>query len=94
MDAAKVMNALNDPKYDFRTVEGLARDSGLTKDEVVRVLKNNPAVRLSHVTAKYDVDLFTPSARPVKWRERLALFIGSLAGTLRFSREFNQKPYW
>lgn len=40
---AQVMHALENPKYVWRTVDGLSRDTGLSKGEVTSVLHNLPS---------------------------------------------------
>jgi hypothetical protein len=41
-----VFDALSNPKYSWRTVEGMARETGLSADQVERVLKSESSVVL------------------------------------------------
>lgn len=40
--AQAVLNALEDPRWDWRTVEGLSEETGLPEDEVRRILESDP----------------------------------------------------
>ena len=45
---AAVFNALDDPGWDLRTLEGLERDTGLRADEIQAILgKYAPLIRVS-----------------------------------------------
>lgn len=37
-----VFKALEDPQWDWRTVDGLAEDTGLSSDQVLKVLESSP----------------------------------------------------
>lgn len=69
----QVLQALQDPRWDFRTVGGIARQTGLPEDCVLEVLVGNPAlVRESDAVDTSGQRLFTPRSRKVGLRERLA----------------------
>ena len=68
-----ILEALSDPKWDFRTIEGIARDTGLSKAEVKEVIERHPhLIRKSPITNGRKVSLYTLRERPAKLRERLA----------------------
>lgn len=69
-----VLQALNDPKWDFRTVDGICRSTGLAREVVVDVVSSNPAsVRPSLVPSPDGRTLYTSADKSVTIRERLAL---------------------
>jgi hypothetical protein len=39
-DELKVFEALADPEWDFRTIDGIRKATGLSKDEVVKIIGN------------------------------------------------------
>ena len=70
-DWAKVQAALADPKWDFRTVEGIARDSHLDSRNVERLLRSNR----SEIRQTFSRDrriIYTLKSRPKKLREVFA----------------------
>ena len=69
-----MLEALADPKWDFRTVSGIAQETGFPESEVKKVLERNPAlVRQSLVPGKQGQSLYALQERPIKPREKLAL---------------------
>jgi hypothetical protein len=59
-----MFRALEDPKWDWRTPAALARESGLTEDQVRAVAAGNPElVRKSAVPSQQGEDLFTLQSR-------------------------------
>ena len=67
----KVHAALQNPRWDFRTVSGIARDTGLDPGHVARMLKmHRPEIRqtLSRDRRK----IYTLKSRPRKMREVIA----------------------
>lgn len=71
----KVFDALANPKWQLRSVSGLARETRLTEEMVRTVLKHNPdRVRVSSVPASNGDLLYAPKTRPESSGERLALF--------------------
>ena len=72
-DAQAVFRALSDPKWDFRTVDGIARETRLAETEITRILENNPKhFRKSLVPDRNRRTLYTLTSRPPSWQERLA----------------------
>jgi hypothetical protein len=49
----KVFSALDNPEWDFRTIEGLKRDTGLDADEVRKVLGKYAVLIRAVASAKY-----------------------------------------
>lgn len=71
--AERVLVALSDPKYDFRTLEGLAKATELSSDSVLVALGAlGQKVRISNVTDPQGRVLYTLRNRPKKLRERLS----------------------
>ena len=69
----KVFEALADPRWDFRTLPGLSRETGLSESEIGATLDKYPLlVRKSLVPDRHGRELFTLRSRPVKFQERLA----------------------
>ena len=69
-----VLEAVADPKWDFRTISGIAKETGLSESDVKRVLEKNPAlVRQSLVPGRQGRGLFTLQERPIEPREKLGL---------------------
>ena len=61
----RVFKELADPKYDFRTVQGIARTSRLTTVEVEFVIDKYPdLIRRSPVPDKQGNELFTLKEKP------------------------------
>jgi hypothetical protein len=55
----QVMSALENPKYDWRTVEGISQETGIDPSEVSLILNSNPNVVQSSVPDKSGRPLFT-----------------------------------
>ncbi|HVC14712.1 MAG TPA: Lrp/AsnC family transcriptional regulator, partial [Acidimicrobiales bacterium] len=69
----KILEALGEPRYDFRTSQGIARELSLDETTVRRVLeRRKDAVRVSAATDKRGQRLYAPKSRRVSNRERLA----------------------
>ena len=69
----KIFAALSDAKWDFRTVSGISRETGLSESEVREILGKYPEViRKSLVRNRDGHELFTLRSRRIKMRERLA----------------------
>lgn len=69
----KVESCLLDTKYDFRTAEGIAKETGLEQGEVERILERSPFARKSLVTSRSGSKIYTHKSRPIKHQERLAV---------------------
>lgn len=68
-----VFEALSDPHWDFRTIDGISKATRLTREQVTTVLEKYPAlVRRSLVPDREGRALFTLRSRPISAQERLA----------------------
>ena len=68
-----ILEAVSDPRWDFRTVDGISRQTGLSNDVVAAALgKLADSVRVSDVPDKKGRRLFTLRSRPVGFLERIA----------------------
>ena len=75
-DERKVFEALEDPQWDFRTVEGMVRTTGLSEEAVQNVIeKFSELVRQSKVPDRKGRDLFTLA--------RKGETVGEVVNTLR-----------
>jgi len=62
----KVFEALDDPEWDLRTVQGVSKSSGLPETEVLDILNKYPAfVRKSLISDESGQDLYRLSDRKV-----------------------------
>ena len=70
-DWSKVHEALADSRWDFRTVGGISRQTGLDRDRVRQLLEQHgPEVRQNMSRNREAV--YTLASRPMKMREILA----------------------
>lgn len=61
-----VFEALDDPQWDFRTVQGVSKSSGLPENEVLDILNKYPSfVRKSLISGENGRDLYRLSDRKV-----------------------------
>jgi hypothetical protein len=75
-----VRKALRDPRWDFRTVEGIAKQTGLSEDAVAEALADlGDEVRKSDVPDAVGRPLFTHRSRPVPMQERMSKLRNFLA---------------
>jgi hypothetical protein len=78
---SRITTALDNPLWDFRTVEGIAKETGLSNPKIEEVLEGNPSVfRKSPVTDEFGRSLFALASHPIRWRERLAVLQSALKG--------------
>jgi hypothetical protein len=69
----RIDRALADPKWDFRTIPGLAKATGLSEDEVQALLEaHSDQVRQSAIPDRQGRALYTLRSRSKKVREILA----------------------
>jgi hypothetical protein len=81
-----VLDALEDKRYDFRTVDGIAADSGLeprSVQEVLEKLMKLRRVRVSPVPDKYGNKLYTLSSRRRTTKEIVSETRAFLSGSAR-----------
>jgi hypothetical protein len=77
----RVLAAVSDARWDFRTLRGIADASGLRDFEVQSVLQSHPELfRRSLVPDRKGHSLYTLRSKPIKFRERLAAVGKILAG--------------
>lgn len=55
----RVLRALESPRFKYRTVSGIAKETKLDVKRVREVLQSNPAVRRSFAKSKNGKQLFT-----------------------------------
>lgn len=71
----EVFTALSDPRWDFRTIPGISKTTGIAEDDVRLILQKYPKlVRMSAVPDSQGRQLFTLRSRQTSLQERLALF--------------------
>lgn len=76
----RVLRALQDPRWDFRTIPGIAREANLTEDEVAQALAElGEQIRRSDVPDPSGRALFTLKSRPMPALESLARLRNFLA---------------
>lgn len=72
-----VAQALSDTRWDFRTVKGIAAETGLDQDTVKHVLEEHRLGRKPW--GRRSDDRYTRRDRPVSMRERLSLLTSYIA---------------
>ena len=68
---SQVYSALADSKWDFRTVKGIAEETGLEQERVDRLLEEHQS-EIRWTVSRNRGMLYTLKSRPVKLREYLA----------------------
>ena len=69
----RVQEALADPRWDFRTVEGISRETGLNRSDIVELLEEHrPEVRRTVSRDRNGRALYTTKSWPVGPREVIA----------------------
>lgn len=69
----QVFKALANQDWDFRTVDGIAKETGLTSSEVARIIEKYPQlIRSSAVPDNKGRQLYTLASKAITTRERLA----------------------
>jgi len=69
-DEVKVFEALGDPTWDFRTISGLCKATGLEEKKIQGILDKHPSlIRKSIIPDKNGRELYTLSARKESMRE-------------------------
>ena len=70
-DWRKVHEALKDPQWDFRTIGGISRQTGLERDRVMELIEQHRSAVRQTVSRKREA-LYTLASRPRKIREIMA----------------------
>jgi hypothetical protein len=70
----KVFEALADPNWDFRTIDGIRKASGLPDDEILAILNKyeGQLVRKSDIPESKGRDIYTLKTDKVETQELLA----------------------
>ena len=69
----QVLDALSNPQWDFRTISGISKETGLPDQEVDAIInKHREQIRKSIARDNDGKELFTLQERPIKGRELLA----------------------
>ena len=85
-DVLRILEALSNPKWDFRTVGGIARDTELSREQVEHVLADRQDLfRQSHLT-RNGVPLYTLRSKPESFRERYAGLRDFIASPVTYRR--------
>ena len=71
MSWTAVRSALSDPRWDFRTVRGIARDTGLPEG-LVRQLLDEHRSEVRQTVSRDRQPVYTVKSRPRKMREVVA----------------------
>lgn len=72
-DARRVFEALADPTWDFRTIDGLTESTGVPKKRIEEILpKYRALVRQALVLDRLSRELYTLSSRGPTFRELLS----------------------
>lgn len=68
-----VMACLKDPRYDFRTVSGISRETGIPESDVKTILEHADFSRKSMVQDRYGNDIYAYSGKSPSLKEMLAI---------------------
>lgn len=72
--ARLVLQALADEKWDFRTIDGIAKETKLPSDQIERILQSFPEfIRRSPVRDRLGRSIYTLKSRGMKGNETKAL---------------------
>jgi hypothetical protein len=76
----KVIGAISETEWDFRTADGISKETNIPKDVVEGVVALRPdAIRISTATDRNGRLLYAPKSKPVTVRETLATLQQSVA---------------
>ena len=78
----RVHNALGDSRWDFRTVESIARHTGLSPACVKDELTHHQS-QIRQALARDGTRVYTLKSRPRKWREILSALHRFATGSVR-----------
>ena len=70
----QVFDALSNPKWDYRTVKGIKKETGLSEEEIEAILRKyrNRLVHKANVPDKFGRDLYTLARAHSEIRDMLA----------------------
>ena len=81
---AKVIKALENPKYDWRTIDGIVKDTGLSKEAVIEILRTlEELVIRSSIPAKDGRLLYTTRDHYSKTQSFLTRSLTALSGSIK-----------
>src|SRR5262245_37217591 len=70
----RVLQAVSNPAWDFRTIPGIAKETSLSEDEIRKVLNSNPDLfRKSPVPDRMGRPLYTLRSRQMRRNEKRAM---------------------
>ena len=75
----QILHALDEPQWTYRTIPGIAWETGLSPGVVAQVLEHSPCVRVVRATDRNGNLLYARKDQPVTAKERLAVFREALA---------------
>ena len=79
-----IEDSLKNPKWDFRTVPGIAKETGLSEHRVADLLKAySDRIRRSYVPDEHGRVLYTLREKPVSLREMMANTVAFIAKSPR-----------
>ena len=82
----RVRQALSDPQWDFRTIDGIVRDTKLSREQVGHVLaEHQDLFRRSHLTREGE-PLYALREKPESLRERYAELRDFIASPVMYRR--------
>ena len=70
-DWIKIHEALGDSRWDFRTIGGISRQTGLDRDRVRQLLDQHRS-EVRRTLSRNDDAIYTLRSRPIKIREVIA----------------------
>ena len=83
-DERRVLEALADARWDFRTLQGISEETGLSEGQVQEILNGHPElVRKSAVPDRRGRELYTLKSRAVKGQEILAIMRTFISKSVR-----------
>jgi len=84
-DERKVFEVLADPKWDFRTIDGIRKVSGLPNDEILSILNKYEGnlVRKSDIPGPQGKDIYTLKTDKAETQELLAKLRTFISKTVR-----------
>jgi hypothetical protein len=79
----RIKQELSDPKWDFHTVDGLAKATGMPADRVKELLDEHAHdIRIAYVRDRDGRLLYTTADRPMRFQEMLATAHAFAANTV------------
>ena len=71
-----IIKAISNPKFDFRTINGIAKETNLNTQIIESTINKYPnIIRKCKIPNKNNESLFTLSNKPVSIRENIAFWL-------------------